>query len=130
MSHLVKVDVQIKDIDAAKAAAHFMGWEFVEDAKQFNMWGNEKIACDHKMVIPDCKYEVGLVKSECGTHFVPTYDDMAHDYVKGQRLRADNGMAGFLPAYQKEKVRRHLKRKGLRFTESVKDGKTQFKVTA
>lgn len=134
MSHLVTVEVQIKDPDAAADAASELGWEFHRNATEFKMWGGSMVPCEHKIVIPGCSYEIGLVKSQDGTHLELSYDDLAGTENKEGRygyLRKENGMQGFLPAYQRHVLRKSLKKKGIRFTEKQvkgKDGKSKTRI--
>lgn len=78
MSHVTKIDVQIKDLEALKDACEKIGLEFREGQKKYKWYGRhvgdyplpegfkkEDLGkCDHAIGIPGNKnaYEIGVVK--------------------------------------------------------------------
>jgi hypothetical protein len=77
MSHLAKIQLQIKDLAALKLAASARGLELVEGAQSFK-WYQGQGKCDHKLKLKDARagsYEIGLVKSEDGVGYSMLWDD-------------------------------------------------------
>lgn len=62
MSHVVKLNLEIKNIKAAKRACAKLGLNFVEDKKTFRYYGSSQSKCDHAITGGSMQNEVGLVK--------------------------------------------------------------------
>jgi len=89
MSHVVVIQLEVKDLEALKTAAERLGATLVIDQKTFRWYGrwmNDYSAdnaayrqgisakdygkCDHAITHPDCSYDIGLVKTEGGFRVV------------------------------------------------------------
>ena len=84
MSHVTKLKVQIKDLQALKTACEQLGLVFKENQKTYKWYGrsvgdyalpqNTKVSdlghCDHAIAVANNKnaYEIGLVAQEDGTY--------------------------------------------------------------
>lgn len=84
MSHVVKVDIQIKDLDALRRAAESLGLQFREGQKTYRWYGHymgdyampqgvtkEQLGkCDHAIGVPGNSqaYEVGVMGNADGTY--------------------------------------------------------------
>jgi len=84
MSHVVAIELVVKDLDARAVAAHQLGAELKRGQKTYKWFGrwmqdyNGKDAayrkvdpkdygkCEHAISHPDCGYEIGLVKQPDG----------------------------------------------------------------
>ena len=64
MSHIVTVQVEIKDLEAVRRMCANLGWEFLEGQTSFVWYGRDPAKCDHAIRVPGCDYELGLEKHE------------------------------------------------------------------
>ncbi|MFA5766312.1 MAG: DUF1257 domain-containing protein [Candidatus Paceibacterota bacterium] len=86
MSHVVAIQLEVKDLQALETAAKALGAELVRDQKTFRWYGrwmNDYSAdnaayrqgikpenygkCDHIISHPQCSYDIGLVKQPNGS---------------------------------------------------------------
>ena len=95
MSHVAKIDVVIKDLEALQAACEALGLEFVQGQKTFKWYGrwvNDYSAedaayhsgikpedygkCEHAIRIPgnSSAYEIGVVRNPNGEGYSLVYD--------------------------------------------------------
>lgn len=89
MSHVVMIELEVKDLDAVEKAAKDLGGELVRNQKTFRWYGHwmndysaEDAAykqgikpedygkCEHIIRHPNCSYDIGLVKKEGGGYRV------------------------------------------------------------
>lgn len=64
MSHIAKIQLQIKDLDALAAAAESLGCELVRDKKNFLWYAGKRNPCDHVIRVKNAKagtYEIGVI---------------------------------------------------------------------
>ena len=82
MSHVARIDMEIKDLTALKAAAKLLGMEFLEGQTTYRWYGrhvgdyslpegfkaSDLGKCEHAIGIPNDKkaYEIGVVKRRDG----------------------------------------------------------------
>jgi hypothetical protein len=117
MSHVVTIQLEVKDLKALAAAAEFFGAELVLDQPTFRwygMWVNDYSAdnaayrngiktddygkCDHIIRHPNCSYDIGLVKQPNGAYIVVADEwsagGLANVFGQGmQRLKQRYGVA-------------------------------------
>lgn len=90
MSHITTIQVQVKDIEALKAACARLGVEFREGQRAFDWYGRAPQACEHAIHVPGARYEIGVVRE--GDHYALHWDDYSEGGLmavlgeKGQRL--------------------------------------------
>ena len=65
MSHISKIELEVKDLTALDQACHRLGLKFFEGQKTFR-WYGESASCDHAIRIPEAQYEIGVVRQESG----------------------------------------------------------------
>ena len=88
MSHVVMIELRVKDLDALEEAAKELGAVLVRDQKTYKWYGRwmndfngedaayRKVSpkdygkCDHAVTHPKCQYEIGLIKQEDGAFLV------------------------------------------------------------
>ncbi|HWY36778.1 MAG TPA: hypothetical protein VNX68_19185 [Nitrosopumilaceae archaeon] len=134
MSHVVKLELEIKDLIALKAAAKMLGMEFREGQKTYNWWGHsvgdyplpegftakDLGKCEHALSIPDKSdaYEVGVVKRRDNR---PGYTLLWDFYGGGRGLVAKIGKDGckIKQAYAESVASLALKKKGFKIQRSV-----------
>ena len=142
MSHVADVQLEIKDINALKAAVESLGAIFVEGQQTFkwygefmNDWSSNRAAsnrhdakdfgkCVHAIKVEGVEYEIGVVKTADGYSLL--YDSWGPG--RGLEEKFGEGMPRIKQAYSTEVSRRELKRKGYRVTTiNNADGSVQLK---
>lgn len=136
MSHVVKLDVEIKDLVALKAAAKLIGMEFMEGQKTYRWWGHsvgdyplpegftakDLGKCDHALSIPNnnTAYEVGVVQRRDGK---PGYHLLWDFYGGGKGLVEKVGKDGnkLKQSYAEIVAANALKKKGFKVQRKVND---------
>lgn len=88
MSHVVRIELEIKSLQALNQACKKLGCELIKDKKTYEWWGRhegdyplpegmtkEQMGkCDHAIKVPGANWEIGLVKQEDGKSYRPIYD--------------------------------------------------------
>lgn len=117
MSHLAKIELEIKDIQILKKACKRLGLKFMSDQKNFRWYGREPAECSHAIKIPNAAYdyEIGVIKQKTG------YELQCDFFDRG--IKASIGQNGGLlkQAYTIEKAKMECIKKGY----SVREEKTQ-----
>jgi len=148
MSHVAAVQLEILDLKALKATAERLGFEFVENKKNFKWYGrwlndwrdNTRAAalqgfdpktfgtCEHVIRIPGGdvhQYEIGVVKARSGNGYELIYDAFGAYGAKLEQM-GGQGMVKFKQPYGIEVAKRLLIKKGYRVNEIVKDGRIRL----
>ena len=136
MSHISRIELEIKDLQSLKEACKRLGFEFCDNQQSYQWYGRwvgdsplpEGITedqlgrCDHAIKVPGAQYEVGVVRK--GQSYILLYDE----WIKGG-LKAKLGVnAGLLKqAYTIETLRKEARQKNYRFHETKM--KKQIRVT-
>jgi len=136
MSHISRIELDIKDLQSLKEACKRLGFEFRKNQQSYLWYGRwvgdsplpegiteEQLGkCDHAIKVPGAQYEVGVVRK--GQSFILLYDE----WVKGG-LKTKLGVnAGLLKqAYTIETLRKEARQKNYRFHETKM--KKQIRVT-
>ena len=129
MSHVSKIELEIKSLDALIQACQRLGFEFVRDQKKYQWYGRwvgdyplpEGITtdqlgiCDHAIKIPGCTYEIGVVKRNS------SYTLLWDSWESALRLKIGQDAGVIKQAYTVEAVRQDAKLKGYRVTEKKTD---------
>lgn len=92
MSHIARIELEVKDITSLERACQRVGATLVRDVKQYIWYAGQKKACDHVIRIPGCSYEVGVIRS--GDQTNPSYRLEADFWSSGglaQKLGPDAG---------------------------------------
>lgn len=138
MSHITKIDIEVTDLTALKAACRRLGFTFVEGQKTYRWYGRpvgnaplpeglsiEDLGrCDHAIGVPGAEYEIG-VRAEKGG-----YRLLWDSYERGGLEQKVGKGAGLLrQAYGIEKAKLEARRKGYSVYESRKaDGAITLKI--
>ena len=130
MSHISKIELAIHSLDDLKDACQKLGFEFVENQKSYKWYGRwvgdtplpedmnvEDIGkCDHAIRVPECEYEIGIVKRNGNYLLVWDY------YHAGGLTQKIGTNAGILKqAYTIARVKKEARRKGYRVMEKKMD---------
>jgi hypothetical protein len=134
MSHISKIELEIKSLDALIRACERLGFEFVKDQKTYHWYGRwvgdsplpEGIAteqlgiCDHAIRVPGCTYEIGVVKRNS------SYTLLWDSWETALRLKIGLDAGVLRQAYTVEAVKQDAKLKGYRVTEKKTDKTTRL----
>jgi hypothetical protein len=125
LSHISKIELEIKSLDALIQACTRLGFTFVKNQKTYEWYGRwvgdsplpqgitkeDLGTCDHAIKVPECSYEIGVVKKN------NTYQ-LLYDSWESRLIMAIGRNAGILKqAYTTEVVRYDAKMKGYRIIE-------------
>lgn len=143
MSHVAKIEVEIKDLEALAAAAKRLGGELIE--KSTYAWFGASVGdyplpegfaaedlgkCERAIRFPGAKYEVGVVRRRDGRQGYTLLWDF---WQGGYGLREAIGAKGerLSQAYGVESATRAARRQGYTVTETqAADGSIVLKVRA
>ncbi|MCX8110159.1 MAG: hypothetical protein N3D15_02790 [Syntrophorhabdaceae bacterium] len=129
LSHISKIELEIKYLDALIYACNRLGFEFVENQNTYRWYGrwvgdsplpegiskDELGRCDHAIKIPGCTYEIGVVKKN--NMYILLWDS----WDSKLRLAIGHNAGIIKQAYTAELVRYKARLKGY----SVLEKKTQ-----
>lgn len=129
MSHIAKIELEINDLAALRAAANNLGYEFKENQQTYAWYGvwvgdaplpdgiteEELGKCSHALRVPGCKYEIGVVQK--GQNYILLWDF----WHRGGLTQQHTGL--LKQAYTLERIRREAKLKKYKIQESkIKNG--------
>ena len=105
MSHISKIELEVKDIAVLKKACRKLGLEFVQDQKTFQWYGKES-SCNHAIKVPGASYEIGVIRKEGRYELNCDFYDRSIEKVIGHQ-------GGLLKqAYAVAKTKAEARRKG------------------
>lgn len=115
MSHNVKVNIRLRDLDAAAAAITRLGGELKLGQKTHRYYAGQRQKCDHAIALPGSEYEIGLTQTSDG--FQPAFDNFG---ASGRALEAAFGinLSKLNDEYAAEVAMRQLARQGFRTTRT------------
>lgn len=137
MSHITKIDLLIKDLDALDKACKNMGLELVRGQKKFKWWGRfvgdstppKELAeqgyttdkfgtCDHAIRVKGANagtYEIGLIQRKDGKGFMLAWDSYQRGYgllnAVGYDTK-DQGATKLKDWYAAEVARKQMSKQG------------------
>ena len=123
MSHISKIEIDIKDLSTLSRACQALGLTFTK-ANQFRYY-NGYAPCDNVIRIPTAQYEIGVVRVEGG--YALQWDDW-HSGGLTQALGADAGR--LKQAYAVERVRTEARRRGMRVQQKTHGSAIQLVLSA
>ncbi|HQN37749.1 MAG TPA: hypothetical protein PLY01_07935 [Caldisericia bacterium] len=120
MSHVSKIELEIQSLEDLKAACRKLDFNFRENVKTYTWYGRsvgdsplpegikkEELGhCDHCISIPECAYEIGVVKR--GSKYILLWDSW-HTGGLEQKIGKDAGI--LKQAYTIERIKKDAKRK-------------------
>jgi len=122
MSHISKIELEVKDLRTLKQACSRLGFNFLEDKKTFKWYGQEESHCDHAIHVPGATYEIGVIKK--GDTF-----ELQCDYWDSAIGKAIGGNGGLLKqAYAIERTKTEARRKGYSIIEKKIESGIQLHV--
>lgn len=108
MSHLSKIEIEIRDLDILRESCTRLGLQFAPNRKSFTWYGGGK-ECDHVIQVPGAKYEIGVVRNPEGQGYQLVWDSFSGG---GLEARLGKGAGRLKQAYAAEKVRKEARLKG------------------
>ncbi len=135
MSHIARIELEIKSLEDLKAACNRLGLKFCENKKSYKWFGRwvgdaplpEEVReedlgkCDHMIHVPGAQYQVGIVKQD------NKYRLLWDSWKSGGLEKVLGRNAGLLKqAYAVETIKRESRIKGLRLRETKKDNKIRL----
>ena len=122
MSHISKIELEVKDLATLKQACTRLGLKMHEGKQTFKWYGQEEGRCDHAIQVPGASYEIGVVKAGDAFELQCDYWDSAIGKAIGQ-----NG--GLLKkAYAVERTKTEARRKGYTVIEKQTDSGVRLHV--
>ena len=121
MSHVVKVGMVVRDLDALAAAAPKLGFELGRDVKTHVYFAGSHSKCDHVLRPVEGRtkqtYEVGVIRLEDGT-FDLRYDPWVSQDNRIEALLGEK-LDKLRQRYTAEVTIKDFRRQGYRVIESV-----------
>ena len=115
MSHISKIELEVKDLGTLRQACTRLGLKILEGKRTFKWYGQEEGKCDHAIRVPGAAYEIGVIKNASTFELQCDYYDAAIGKAIGQ-----NG--GLLKkAYAVERTKTEARRKGYTVIEKQTD---------
>ena len=84
MSHISKIELEVKDLAVLSQACTRLGLEFIRGQKQFKWYGKDA-CCDHVIKVPGADYEIGVVKDKHRYELNCDYYDSRIEQVIGRQ---------------------------------------------
>lgn len=126
MSHISKMELEITSLADLKQACQRLGMTFIDNQKTYKWYGHwvgdaplpegitteELGLCSHAIKVPECTYEIGIVKR--GSKYILLWDSW-HSGGLEQKIGKDAGI--LKQAYSIERIKREAVLKRYRFTE-------------
>ena len=84
MSHISKIELEVRDLAVLSQACTRLGLELFRGRKQFKWYGKDA-PCDHVIKVPEADYEIGVVKDNNCYELNCDYYDSRIEQVIGQQ---------------------------------------------
>ena len=115
MSHISKIELEVKDLGTLKQACNRLGLSLLEGQRTFKWYGQEDERCDHVIRVPGATYEIGVTKT--GNLY-----ELKCDYWDPAIGKAIGKSGGLLKqAYAIERTKTEARRKGYSIIEKTTD---------
>ncbi len=126
MSHISKIELEIRDLESLKQACKKLGFQFMENQKHYTWYGkwvgNQPLPdgiseedlgkCKHAIHVPAAVFEIGVVQRD--NAYILLWDS----WIGGGLQKQIGKDAGILrQAYAIASVKKESRRKGYRITE-------------
>jgi len=129
MSHISKIELEIKSLDALIEACNRLGFQFVKNQQTYQWYGRymrdtvlpegikeEDLGkCDHAIKVPGCSYEIGVIRK--GNFYQLLWDS----WESRLKLSIGENAQILKQAYTVETVKQEAKLKGYRIIEKKTD---------
>jgi hypothetical protein len=114
MSHISKIELEVKDLGVLSQACSGLGLQLIRKQSTFKWYGKEA-QCDHAIRVAGAQYEIGVLKKEGRYELQCDFYDRNIEKAIGQK-------GGLLKqAYAVEKTKIEARRKGYSVLEKRTD---------
>ena len=114
MSHISKIELEVKDLAVLSQACSRLGLEFIRGQRQFRWYGQDA-ACEHVIKVPGADYEIGVVREKHKYELNCDFYDRSIEKIIGRQ-------GGLLKqAYAVAKTRTEARKKGYSVLEKRTD---------
>jgi len=121
MSHISKIELEVKDLGILGQACTRLGLQLIKNKKSFKWYGKEG-SCDHAITVPGANYEIGVVKNNDSYELKCDYYDRNLEKVIGSQ-------GGLLKqAYAVIKTKVEARRKGYSVLEQQTENSIKLHV--
>jgi hypothetical protein len=124
VSHISKIELEIKDLSDLGRACNRLGIEFLPNQKTFRWFSGTK-ECKGAIRVPGASYEIGIIREGNAYHLL--WDDFASGGLEA-RLGKKAGL--LKQAYAVERTRREAKLMGYRLHEAKVEKGIRLRLTA
>lgn len=128
MSHITKIDLEIKDLSCLETAAEMLNLDFNRDAKTHLYYAGNRGKCDHSISVRGKKdaYEIGVVANTDGSYKL-NWDD----YAGGRGLVdvVGQGASRLKQEYAVAVAEKQARRQGYRVKRENIGGKIRLRMT-
>ena len=105
MSHISKIELEVRDLGVLGQACARLGLELLKGKNTFKWYGKDA-QCDHAIMVPEAGYEIGVINNN-GLY------ELNCDYYDRNIEKAIGNQGGLLKqAYAIEKTRIEARKKG------------------
>lgn len=122
MSHISKIEIEVRDLASLKAACRRLGLRFVEGQSRFKWFGYQDGECDHVIEVPEASYEIGVVKAGKSYELKCDFYDSKIEACIG----AKGGL--LMQAYGVERTKLEARRKGYSVIEQRTESGIRLRV--
>ena len=121
MSHISKIELEVNDLRVLSQACTQLGLKFVRGQRSFK-WFGEDSECNHAIIIPEAKYEIGVVRQNSRYDLVCDYYDPKIEQTLGRK-------GGLLKqAYAVARTKIEARRKGYSVVEQHTENGIRLRV--
>jgi len=114
MSHISKIELEVKDLAVLSQACARLGLTLIRGRKHFK-WYGKSAPCDHTIKVPEAMYEIGVIKQK------ERYE-LNCDFYDNNIQKAVGRQGGLLKqAYAVAKTKIEARRKGYSVLEQNTD---------
>ena len=114
MSHISKIELEVKDLAVLSQACAQMGMTLIKGKNHFRWYGTSA-PCDHVISVPGADYEIGVIKQQKSYELGCDFYDRNIEKVIGEK-------AGLLKqAYAVAKTKIEARKKGYSVLEKATD---------
>jgi hypothetical protein len=122
MSHISKIELEVKDLATLKQACNRLGLNLHEGQRTFKWYGERDETCDHVIRVPEAAYEIGIIRT--GDLY-----ELKCDFWDSAIGKAIGKTGGLLrQAYAIERTKSEARRKGYIIIEKTTDSGVQLHV--
>jgi len=130
LSHISKIELEILSLEDLKLACKRLGFTFIDNQKTYQWYGrwvgdsplpegiieDDLGKCDHAIKVPECAYEIGVVKR--GLKYILLWDSW---HAGGLEKKIGQNAGLLKQAYTIERIKREAKRKRYQVREIKQD---------